>query len=88
MSVRVWRYARDANAVLQAPGELIDRDHEHEVEEELEPRRRARPFVRASNRGGSYRGRSTGRWVPGALSDAGLFAMRIVGCRSKRSARN
>jgi hypothetical protein len=26
------------DAVLEAPGQLIDRDHEHEVEEELEPR--------------------------------------------------
>jgi len=29
--------------MLQAAGNLIDRDHEHEAEEELEPRRRASP---------------------------------------------
>jgi hypothetical protein len=36
------------DVVLEAPGELIHRDHEHKVEDELEPRGRALPFVRAS----------------------------------------
>jgi hypothetical protein len=35
--------------VLEAPCELIDRDDEHEVEEELEPGGRALPFLLASD---------------------------------------
>jgi hypothetical protein len=75
--------------VLETPCELIDRDHEHEVEEELEPRGRTLPFLVGSDPwrleqrplGWAMRARrALGRWP---ICDAHCTSLRRKGHASR-----